>query len=201
MTVTTVAVPHTPLVQVNYIYTSGTTEDLYWYRSLAACQERRPLCSEHNHVGNYYNWSAAVASNDTNTTELSTRYGSASTSICPAGWRLPKILGQGTRTTDSEFGSMLVAEGVISNPILNYQDFNIDGLNKIRAEPLWLAWSGYINYINDGYFTNSGDEGHYWSSTAYSGYDSYGLYFHRGNSSPTNTHSRYVGYSVRCLIK
>ncbi|MBQ7202066.1 hypothetical protein IJS18_01595 [Candidatus Saccharibacteria bacterium] len=39
------------------------------------------------HLGNYYNWTAAVASNDTS--EFTEEFGEADQSICPAGWTLP----------------------------------------------------------------------------------------------------------------
>ncbi|MBR3052041.1 hypothetical protein IKG60_00260, partial [Candidatus Saccharibacteria bacterium] len=35
----------------------------------------------------YYNWTAAIASNDS--TAISNRYATASNSICPKGWHLP----------------------------------------------------------------------------------------------------------------
>ncbi|MBR2840090.1 hypothetical protein IKE82_02055 [Candidatus Saccharibacteria bacterium] len=68
----------------------------------------------HYHVGNYYNWSAAVASNDTSsiTTDLTVM----PDSICPKGWRLPNGL---TSTNGdeiiTEFNQLGLANNITAN--------------------------------------------------------------------------------------
>ncbi len=72
----------------------------------------------HNSLGNYYNWTAAIASNDSS----SMTSGLAKNSICPKGWRLPII------------------------PNLSNNDFaNLNELyTDITTNPLFFKKSGYI---------------------------------------------------------
>lgn len=178
-----------------YVYTSGATTDDSQYTSLAACQAVHPDCSAHNHVGNYYNWSAAVASNYAG--NMKSQFSNAPSSICPAGWRLPKVAGSYYTVSDSEFGSMLVAEGIITNP--TGDSYATDGLNNIRISPLWLARSGYIY---SGTLTQTGDMGSYWSSTVQRSESAYTLVFGPWDARPAATNfERGHGFSVRCLVK
>lgn len=48
-----------------YYYTSGTSDNDTQYNSLADCEAAGHTDCAHYHAGNYYNWSAAVASNNT----------------------------------------------------------------------------------------------------------------------------------------
>jgi uncharacterized protein (TIGR02145 family) len=51
-----------------------------------------PIYGKHHHLGNYYNWSAAVASNNTTSLtgySIDTPENRPDNSICPKGWRLP----------------------------------------------------------------------------------------------------------------
>ncbi len=182
-----------------YHYTSNSADPDSQYVSLSDCQSEHPDCSTHNHVGNYYNWSAAVASNNTNTTELNTVYNNAPDSICPAGWRLPKIMGDGTVTTDNEFGSILVIEGVMLNPVENLQNYTIDGFNKGRIAPLWLTRPGSIasSYGISGVARSLLLH----SSTSDGPYATFKLNFNSSYVSPADVTSRDAGYSIRCLVK
>jgi uncharacterized protein (TIGR02145 family) len=180
-----------------YYYTSGTTADDSLYTSLVACQAEHPDCSTHNHVGNYYNWNAAVASN--NTTSMYTPHSNAPGSLCPAGWRLPKIPGSGVTSTGSEFGSMLVAEDIITSPLIaNYTTY---GFNNIRISPLWLTRSGFISSTSS--LAYNGSYGRFWSSTVYGkdGKKSYFLNFGSDYINPGTGVKRGLGHSVRCLMK
>ena len=179
-----------------YVYTSGTTNDDDQYTSLAACQAVHPDCSARNHVGNYYNWSAAAASN--NTSGIVTKYSNAPYSICPAGWRLPKITGSGKNVTGSEFGSILVAENIITNPIFNNQTYVTGGFDRIRITPLWLSRSGKIGF---GSLNDLGNRGRYWSSTVTGISNSYDLFFTNYSVYPFEAAYRYDGLSIRCLVK
>ena len=74
----------------NYFYSSNSTSNDTRYTSLKDCTTAHPIEGECERyfAGNYYNWTAAIASND------STNLGSipeqiAPNSICPKGWRLP----------------------------------------------------------------------------------------------------------------
>ena len=139
----------------------------------------------HYHIGNYYNWTAAVAMNDSSSyTKNNT---DVNQSICPAGWMLPK---SGTTLTGS--GSFLYLEneqGLISGTGTN-------------ATPVYFVYGGEW----DGSSSNVGGSGSYWSSVVH--YDSfrsgwaYFLYFSAGGSLyPQNVSSRFYGYSLRCVAR
>ncbi len=180
-----------------YIYSSGTTDNDTQYTTLADCQAEHPDCSAHNHAGNYYNWPASVANNDTSS--ITTQYYNMTTSICPNGWRLPKNTGSSGTATGSEFGSMLVAEDIIINPINNDQNFTAGGFNRGRVAPLWLARFGSVEYST---FYDAGSIGHYWSSTvATDDFMAYQLQFFSNSTSPLGKNGKYHGYSVRCLAE
>ncbi len=179
-----------------YYYTSGTTANDSQYTSLAACQAAHPDCSAHNHVGNYYNWSAAVASNNTNTTELTTQYNNAPDSICPAGWRLPTGRDSANTAASREWNALLYAEGVASKPTGN--GYTSDGFNKIRTAPLWLARSGRVS---NGSLYVTGESGSYWSSTVGGSSNAYRLIFNSGSVYPADDSSRNDGYSIRCVAE
>ncbi|MBR0372415.1 hypothetical protein IJH72_00510, partial [Candidatus Saccharibacteria bacterium] len=74
----------------------------------------------------------------------------------------------------------------------------------VARSKVWRSFPN--NFIFSGYFTGSsanarGNDGSYWSSTAYSNSYSYtlrldGTYLYPGN----NTYDKYYGYSVRCVV-
>ena len=129
-----------------YYYTSGTDADDIQYNSLAECEAAGHTDCTHYHAGNYYNWSAAVASNDTS--EMTEPYSNASDSICPKGWRLPN--GNNSSETgliEQEMGSMLsdydLARSSCGGVCYNYLG---DGFKHIRIMPIWLARAGSVYY-------------------------------------------------------
>ena len=130
-----------------YYYTSGTDENDIKYNSLAECEDvHNDGTCQHYHAGNYYNWSAAVASNDTS--GITTQYENAPDSICPAGWRLPKC-----RNVDftyrGDINNLIMSCGNIIEPEITegcggscwYFDYLSGGFNIIRANPVWLIRS------------------------------------------------------------
>ena len=146
---------------------------------------------EHGHVGNYYNWTAAIASNDS--TYYDATYGNAGStmgdvtlnpknSVCPAHWRLPTI---STAASTDEFTALKTAypntedKGFVYSPL-----FFVRG-GAINSRTLYLA--GYYGY--------------YWSSTVQS--DTYAryLYFNSGGSNTQGNNYRYFGFSLRCLAR
>ena len=149
-------------------------------------------------VGNYYNWSAAIASDDSSSLTSST-YGSTSdpdatnrnpqNSICPKGWRLPTISYKGNViNSTSEFARV---NGLYNDGITN-NDKNLIG------SPLWFVRSGGVN---NGGFYNPGSEALYWSSTVYSASNAYYLDFAAANVYPAYNFIRYFGWSVRCVAR
>ena len=185
-----------------YVYSSGTTDNDTQYTSLVDCQAAHPDCSNHNHVGNYYNWSAAVANNDTSS--YTTQYDNMTTSICPAGWRLPKNANVDSNIEGNEQITMInsyddiLGEYSPYGPPGGYYNYQEGGSNKIRTAPLFLARSGNVY---NGSLINTGNGGNYWSSTVYDSYNAYQLNFSSGNVRPAVYSNGNRGYSIRCVAE
>ena len=177
-----------------YYYTSGTTSNDTEYTSLSACTAAGHSESDckHYHEGNYYNWSAAVASNDTSSHTTSEE--TMPDSICPKGWRLPQ-----SSSDPSEFGTLLYQSGIITSPTASGTSaYTTDGFNNIRTTPLWFVRSGRVY---DGSRLNLGSYGRYWSSAVLSSSRAYSLFVYSSDISPRYDNSRNNGYSVRCLAQ
>ena len=184
-----------------YYYTSGNDNNDTRYDSLSLCATNGRTEAEcrHYHVGNYYNWTAAAASN--NSTNISTDNSRAANSICPKGWRLPN-----TSTTNNEyneFGKLFYQSQMITSPSngsnsITYQE---NGLNSIRSNPYYFVRPGYVN--GNSTLTNSGINGYYWSSTINSNNGAYDLLVGNNNLSPANRsfYGRVSGFSVRCIAR
>ncbi|MBQ6593759.1 hypothetical protein IJI00_01655 [Candidatus Saccharibacteria bacterium] len=86
---------------------------------------------EHGKIGNYYNWSAAVASNNT-TTRVDSTYNAIAdnpkNSICPKGWRL-------TRSSSTP----------AYNDFQNLYSAYDNVFSKANGYPLWLVRAGYVS--------------------------------------------------------
>ena len=95
------------------------------------------------HLGNYYNWTAALAMND------SSSYTSGGSpieqSICPAGWTLPRA-----GTGEDSFHSLLNQYGFTSS--------SISGSNNMWSSPLYFVPAGYW----DGSLEHVGSRGAFW---------------------------------------
>ncbi len=148
----------------------------------------------HGHVGNIYNWSAAIASNNSNTYTSSTFSNVSNnpqSSICPAGWRLPTIY-SGELDPKNEFRYLFEA----------YDALPTTGDNKdgaASASPLFFVRSGY--YSNTGLLLGAGFNGDYWSSTVSNVSQSMHIYFNYANFGTASNYSRATGMSVRCIAK
>ena len=71
------------------------------------------------------------------------------------------------------------------------------GSNNWRSFPNNFVYPGNW-YCSSAYYR--GSYGYYWSSTAYSTYYAYGLYFGSSSVYPANNGNKYGGYSVRCVV-
>lgn len=177
-----------------YVYASSPTSDTT-YNSLESCTNHYSAdeCA-HYHIGNYYNWSAAVASN--NSADISTNYAIAENSICPSGWRLP--VGRIANDTDTsrEFGSLFIASGVAySYTNINYSD---NGFYKIRTAPLYFVRGGNINGSS---LDSLAGRGHYLSSSISNASSTYIAVFDSSSVNSAFSWYRYDGYSLRCLVR
>ena len=184
-----------------YYYTSNTTGNDTRYNSLQACKDASHTEDECKRyfVGNYYNWSAAIASN--NSTNIgSTAEEIASNSICPKGWRLPNA--SQTDNVNNEFGRMLYEEGITAalsngNESVGYYD-DVTSFNKLRSNPYYFVRSGTID---GGTLNDPGVYGLYWSSTVSSSTYAYFLSFSGTVIYPGRNFDRYRGRSVRCVAR
>ncbi len=154
--------------------------------------------------GNYYTWHAAIADLTYNGTNNQSTTG---TSLCPTGWHLPKG-GDKTNESNNEFWSLVVG-GINGNtkpanydsstyPNYTSTPEGTDASNKLRAYPNNFLYSGYFRMSSA---LSRGSYGVYWSSTASSYYNSYGLSL---SSSlvylGTYYYNKFYGQSIRCTV-
>ena len=169
-----------------YYYTSGSDDYDIKYNSLAECEAAGHTDCSHYHAGNYYNWSAAVASN--NTSDLTEQYAVANTSVCPKGWRLPA----GPESEDESSGEMYAM-------LANYSEIVEEGQYKaIRAKPFWLVRTGRVYY--GGSVNGATIEGMYWSGTVESSGYAYGLMLNP-SSIRYFGENKMAGYTIRCIAR
>ncbi|MBQ9171733.1 hypothetical protein IJ162_01315 [Candidatus Saccharibacteria bacterium] len=125
----------------------------------------------HGHVGNYYNFAAATATNNSGSYTLDTfSYPDSApqNSICPAGWRLPKV--DGTFDVYENGGSNLGASDLtklvkyIWNDYGGFTDGSLD-LYLVSA-PLYINRSGYVTNFGSGYRVEDAGNygGTYWNA-------------------------------------
>ena len=146
------------------------------------------------HLGNYYNWPAAIASNDASVygvyNETSGEYENqeAGQSICPTGWTLPYIPND---DSTNDFATLWTQYGWDSN------DHTFSDITNLTGAPLYSAFSGVFY----GVLEDVGYVGIFWSPTAdgdalarFADFYSFGAYPDEGD----NWH---FGHSVRCLLR
>ena len=157
----------------------------------------RTNTNKHLSVGNYYNWSAAIASNGSSSLSDST-YNNVNlnpqNSICPKGWRLPTI----ANPTGSDAYSQPNSRGEFGR--LNYL-YNGDGNTdpKLISAPLWFVRSGRLG---NGNLYSSGSAAYYWSSTVHNSNYAYYLHFEAALVRPVGyDYYRDFGWSVRCVAR
>ena len=179
-----------------YYYTSNSTANDTKYTSLSQCTQiggHTEAECKHYHAGNYYNWSAAIATN--NSSSISSNYSQASNSICPKGWRLP--IATNSNQSVFELGNLLYTYDVI--PAKTSTSYTSDGFNSLRQSPLWFTRSGYTY---DGTLRYSGENGRYWSNTVVEREFAYNLNILNNSLKPaSNNNYRSGGYSLRCLAR
>ena len=150
------------------------------------------------HLGNYYNWAAAIATNDASIygtyNDTTGEYENLEThqSICPAGWTLPyTTYNNSTYQSDGDFANLWTEYGWTNN----------DGFSNIST-----VWSAPLHFAPAGRFGGNledvGGGGFFWSSVAYNDYFARRAYFYvDGVAYPAFSNNRYYGDSVRCLLR
>lgn len=173
-----------------YYYTSNSNSGGTKYTSLQACQADGHTDCEHYQAGNYYNFSAAVASNDTYNLYAS----EAPDSICPAGWRIPTF-------SVNELANLLKEYNIIDDTSSDYVAYATDGFYRIRRTPLYFIRSGGLN--SKGQQSASTTEGAYWYNRAVNRNGARFLSFNKVSVTLAGNvgGSRAFGYSVRCLAR
>ncbi len=167
----------------NYNPESYDAGDLYWSGVL---DDSTPVSTgdSHNHLGNYYKWTAAVAINDSSSYE--TQYQDINQSICPANWTLPK---SGNNTTIGSFQYLVNQYGWSSYTMTNPYIWE----SPINAS---LTGSWY------GSFESVGARGRFWSSVVFDNENSYRLLNNsEGMVNPVSDGFRGSGLSVRCMAR
>ena len=155
--------------------------------------------NEHRHIGNYYNWSAAIASNNTYEYQSNTM-GDISqnpqNSICPKGWRLPTVAGADPTADGSpdEFYRLRMVYGSSE-----------DSSDQIFFEaPMYFNRDGYIGdscgQSGEECLNYAGYNIEYWSSTVSTNYNAYGLYGHLANAT-YNYEARSGLRPMRCVAR
>ncbi|MBR6505582.1 hypothetical protein IKT18_01950 [Candidatus Saccharibacteria bacterium] len=142
------------------------------------------------HLGNYYNWTAAVAMNN------SSYYGDGAIveqSICPAGWTLPRV-GHG----NDSFYSLWEYYGFGDDGSYWYGEN--DELHALWMEPLFFVASGY--YDDDLEISSLGSSGYFWSSYGLSDSEAYSAYYQlMSGAGSSSEDDREYGQSVRCVAR
>ena len=151
------------------------------------------------HLGNYYNWAAAIASNDTSIygvyNENTGEYDNLEThqSICPAGWTLPySTWNDSLSQNEGDFADLWTEYGWDST------NYNFSDITNLTGAPLYFAPAGFFS----GNLGDVGGGGNFWSSVADNDDGARDAYFYvDGGANPANSGNRYDGNSVRCLLR
>ena len=137
------------------------------------------------HLGNYYNWTAAVAMNDSSSHTTSGEL--IEQSICPAGWTLPRV-GDG----EDSFQALWEEYGWDEN------NYAFSDITDLTGAPLYFAAGGFYY----GALGDVGGGGSFWSPVAGGSDGARSAAFDvDGFASPSDDGFRDYGYSVRCVAR
>jgi len=143
--------------------------------------EPTPSSASTSGIGQYgylYNWCGAMGAQATAAcSSSSTPAAVTSTSICPAGWRLP--VGNG-------------GEFAILNNTVNSGATNTDA-------GLLAGWLGQRSGSWSSGFGDQGSGAVYWSSTQGAAGDAYVFYAYSTYVTPSINYDRTLGFAVRCI--
>ena len=186
------------------LYWNGTVATTEWDDYYDSCDYSgsTPVCNEslnpaangtltsstgnsHYHLGNYYNWTAAIAMND------SSSYTADQTlvdqSVCPAGWTLARA-GVGEDT----FQALWTEYGYDSS------NYSFSDVSTLTGSPTYFAPTGYWY----GSFVDAGAVGLFWSPVVQSSDGAYDAVFNMdGNAVPSGNFGRGDGSSIRCVAR
>ena len=168
----------------NYLNRNNTTATIYFSQTAFSSN------GSHGKVGNYYNWTTAIASNNSSSLTASTYDNvdnNPQNSVCPKGWRLPTI--SSVRTRDE-----------LTELVYVYNNHKTSGFNgagdNLLQNPIYFVRSGNAE---GGTVHNAGFYGGYLSSTVRSiDMVSY-IFLSRPDFGTAESTSRANGWSIRCV--
>ena len=146
---------------------------------------------EHTHVGNYYNYAAAIGIDSSSS--LGKNYQEMDRSICPAGWRLPKFGDSYDSDTNDMYG-LVNAYGWSKNAS------TVSGATDkvLTGAPFWFVRAGYFY----SYPTEPGERAEIWTSTISGSGTSYSITIaDSGWLTGQTTFDRGNGLPVRCIAR
>jgi len=187
--------------------TGGTNQDVAKYvnpMGQAGCIGNTNMPSGTlTRCGYLYNWFTATYG--TGNVSASTQFTNVNGSICPNDanpgttdsptWKIPTGI-QNTGTAGNGDFAWL-------NALMNNQSATASATtSSLRANWLWNGqWQGIYSGAYVSGFSSVGSNGYYWSSTAISATNAYGLYFDSSGVNPGNlSNLRQYGYAVRCVM-
>ena len=198
----------------NYTPYSYDYEDYYYYTNTSGTNtayDTESACTTahndgtcpHYHVGNYYNFTAAVASNSTS--GITANYTVMGNSVCPAGWKLPNGVTSSSSSNVGYYGEANYtwrAQGII-NSYAGYSSsasYNTNGYLNLSNAPLYLTRSGYKYSTSNP--SNMGSTNFYQNDTIYNSSQSYASYFSSLYAYPGYYYGfRSYGYPIRCIAR
>ena len=159
--------------------------DLYWSGII---EDETPVSTgdPHYHLGNYYNWTAAVAMN--NSSSYVIRNTDANQSICPTGWTLPKGGDDANSALSGTWRYLVEQYGWAHYKMTNPYIWN----TPIKAPLSGLAYMG---------LEEMGDSGGFWSSVIYSENMADYPYIMYDGFVESGDGNRITGNSVRCVLR
>lgn len=150
----------------------------------------------HKYAGNYYNWTAAIASNNSDAFTSSTFDNVANNpqnSICPKGWRLPTI------ANNTNFpGAVAGSPNEFRRLNILYNNNSESSTTGLMNSPLYFSRSGYVG---GGSLNGISSSAGYWSSTVNNSSYAYRLSISGSSVDPEYFRYRYYGRSVRCVVR
>ena len=146
----------------------------------------------HGHVGNYYNWSASVASNDSSTYNYSTYSNPAASpqnSICPSNWRTPII---------ATYNKGQLGDNEFYNLDYHYNSGQTSTDYGLIMSPIYFTRAGYMYSER---LHTAGSHGYYRSNTVESSFNARHIFFASSSFNPSNSDARQNAGNLRCLAR
>lgn len=176
------------------------------YNSLAECVaggHNSDDC-EHYHVGNYYNWTAAVAENAAGSDYIEDGY-NKNGSICPKGWTLPSrpSYNQTNIANGGHYMGLFAAYGLTtaSRQGMSYRYSSFNMADSAPA-PLYITKAGFARAASTPWLSYAGIGGGYWTKTVSGGDTSYGIVSngYTDGMMDDRTVDRNTHQSIRCMV-